>query len=75
MFIVNSKSPGIEIKRMDMMGMWIISLCEVFFDNVRVPKKNALGKVDEGWQTMSGTIAMERTDAAASSLGVAEAAF
>jgi alkylation response protein AidB-like acyl-CoA dehydrogenase len=75
MFIVNSKSPGIEIRRMDMMGMWIISLCEVFFDNVRVPKENVLGKVDESWQTMSGTIAMERTDAAASSLGVAEAAF
>ena len=75
MIIVNSKSPGIEMKRMDMMGMWLISLCEVFFDNVRVPKENVLGKVDEGWNTMSGTIAMERTDAAASSLGVAEVAF
>jgi hypothetical protein len=75
MLIVDSKSPGIEIKRMDMMGMWLISLCEVFFDNVRVPKENVLGKVHEGWQTMSGTIAMERTDAAASSLGVAEVAF
>jgi len=75
MIIVDSKIPGIEMKRMDMMGMWLISLCEVFFDNVRVPKENVLGKVDEGWQTMSGTIAMERTDAAASSLGVAEVAF
>jgi hypothetical protein len=34
--------------------------CEVFFDNVRVPAKNLVGKVNEGWTVAKSVLGHER---------------
>lgn len=47
LFIVDSKTPGISCEVIPTTAA--DKLCEVRFNNVTVPKKNILGKIDEGW--------------------------
>ena len=47
LFIVDSKTPGISCEVIPTIAA--DKLCEVRFNNVTVPKKNILGKIDEGW--------------------------
>lgn len=46
-FIVDAKSPGIQCEVIPTMAA--DKQCEVRFENVAVPKKNILGKLNEGW--------------------------
>ena len=45
--IIDSKTPGISCEVIPTTAA--DKLCEVRFNNVTVPKKNIIGKVDEGW--------------------------
>ncbi len=47
-FIVDARSPGISHTVLKTMAG--DKLCEVVFDQVRVPKKNILGQPDQGWE-------------------------
>ena len=47
LFIVESTTPGISREVMPTTAQ--DKLCEVRFENVSVPRKNMLGKIDEGW--------------------------
>jgi alkylation response protein AidB-like acyl-CoA dehydrogenase len=47
LFIVDCKTPGISYEVMPTTAA--DKLCEVRFKDVAVPKKNMLGKLDEGW--------------------------
>ncbi|MDH4068494.1 MAG: acyl-CoA/acyl-ACP dehydrogenase, partial [Dehalococcoidia bacterium] len=47
LFLVDSKAPGISCEVMPTTAA--DKLCEVAFKDVAVPKKNILGKLDEGW--------------------------
>ena len=60
LFLVDAKSPGIKCEVIPTISA--DRLCEVRFDNVTVPKKNMLGKLDAGWplvemMTRKGSIA------------------
>ncbi|HBA33933.1 MAG TPA: acyl-CoA dehydrogenase, partial [Gammaproteobacteria bacterium] len=46
--LADMKSPGITIKKIkNLTGN--SEFCEVFFDNVKVPKENIVGKINQGW--------------------------
>jgi alkylation response protein AidB-like acyl-CoA dehydrogenase len=47
LFLVDAKSPGIHSEVIPTIGA--DKLCEVRFENVTVPKKNMIGKLDAGW--------------------------
>jgi alkylation response protein AidB-like acyl-CoA dehydrogenase len=47
LFLVDAKTPGIHCEVIPTIAA--DKLCEVRFDNVAVPKKNMLGKLDSGW--------------------------
>lgn len=47
LFLVDAKSPGISYTLLKTIAS--DKQCEVVFNNVRVPKDNLLGKLDEGW--------------------------
>ena len=58
-FIVNAKSPGVEIRPVrDIAGT--DEFGEVFFTDVRVPASAVLGPVNEGWSVAVMTLAIER---------------
>ena len=57
--LVDMKSPGITVRPFrNMLGAYILN--DVFFDDVRVPKQNLLGKKDGGWYITVTTLDLER---------------
>ncbi len=75
LFIVDSKSPGITIRKLDKLGMKACPTCEVFYDNVTVPKENIIGEIDNGWAHLTDTLNNERITVAAFCLGYAQGAL
>jgi alkylation response protein AidB-like acyl-CoA dehydrogenase len=59
-FIVDMKSPGISVRPLTNMAE-MHSFNEVFFDNVRVPKKGLLGEPNRGWYVATTTLDFERS--------------
>jgi alkylation response protein AidB-like acyl-CoA dehydrogenase len=58
-FLVDMKTPGITVSPItNMVGA--NGFCEVYFDNVRVPKENMLGGMNQGWMIMMTTLSFER---------------
>ena len=57
--LVDMKSPGIEVRPLKEMtgGM---DFNEVFFDDVRIPAENIVGKRGEGWAVSRATLVHER---------------
>ncbi len=58
--LVDMRSPGVSINPIiQMTGK--ADYYEVYFDNVRVPKSNRVGKENEGWHVALTTLAFERS--------------
>lgn len=58
MMIVDLKSPGIDIRPMYTMAGWQTN--EVFYDNVKVPKKNLVGDMNHGFLYLMTALDFER---------------
>ncbi|RMG45788.1 MAG: acyl-CoA dehydrogenase [Acidobacteria bacterium] len=74
-FLVDSKSPGISMRKLEKIGIRATPSYEVFYDNVRVPKENLIGERDKGMYQMFPMLNNERILTAALCLGEAQAAF
>jgi len=74
-FVVDLKTPGITINKLKKLGIKALGTCELFFDNVKVPKENLLGEKDRGWYHILDTLNNERIVIAALCLGGAQAAM
>ena len=60
--LVDMKSPGISIRPLrEMTGESKFN--EVFYDNVRVPKENLVGELNEGWRVSIATLMYQRLSA------------
>jgi len=58
-FLVDLKTPGITLRPIrNIEGHE--EFCETFFDNVRVPKENLVGKLNEGWTVAKALLGFER---------------
>jgi alkylation response protein AidB-like acyl-CoA dehydrogenase len=57
--LVDMKTPGITVRPLRQIT-GEAEFNETFFDNVRVPKENLVGKVNEGWSVAITTLAYER---------------
>ncbi len=74
--IVEKDTPGFRRVPMHNKMMWRASdTAELFFDDVRVPKENLLGKVGEGSHIMLNTLDGGRLSIGAMGLGLAQGAF
>ena len=74
--IVESDTPGFRRVAMHNKMMWRASdTSELYFDDVRVPKENLLGKVGEGSHIMLHTLDGGRLSIGAMGLGLAQGAF
>lgn len=61
--LVNMATPGITTRPIEQMT-GDREFNEVFFDDVRVPQRNLLGSVNEGWSIVAHTLGSERGAAA-----------
>ena len=62
-------------RRLKKMGMSASDTTELFFDNLRVPRANLLGREGGGFALMMSELPRERYNIAARALGAAHAAF
>lgn len=75
-FVVPLDSPGVTIgDNIRRMGIRGASNCEVFYDNVRVPASNLLGKEGDGFKCAMMALDAGRIGVAAQALGIAQGAF
>ncbi len=72
-FIVDARNPGITITKIPKLGNHACAACEVFFDDVRVPKENLLGTLNNGWYELLSTLNPERISVAANAVGISMA--
>jgi alkylation response protein AidB-like acyl-CoA dehydrogenase len=57
--LADMKTPGITVKRIvNISGE--SEFCEVFFDNVRVPRENLVGEINRGWMMAKSLLGSER---------------
>ena len=73
--LVPADSPGIDIRIIPKVSTHCCGSCEVFYDNVRVPKTNLLGTLNNGWYDVLSTLNPERIGVAMISVGLAEKVF
>lgn len=57
--LVDMKAPGITLRTIRNIAGHE-EFCQVFFDNVRTPKENLVGKLNEGWTIAKGLLTFER---------------
>jgi butyryl-CoA dehydrogenase len=75
-FLVEMKSPGIQIMKLeDKLGIKGSSTAQFSFDKVIVPKENILGEFEKGFQIGLATLDGGRIGIASQALGIAEGAF
>lgn len=74
--VIEKGTPGIELgKKEDKMGHRCSDTRAITFNNVRVPKKNILGGLNQGWKIAMKTLDHSRPMVAASAVGGAQCAF
>jgi alkylation response protein AidB-like acyl-CoA dehydrogenase len=74
-FLVDTKLPGIDIRKIDTLGQRAIKTTEVFYSDVRVPASAVLGQIDRGWEAVDAYLWYERLCLSAARTGAATAAF
>lgn len=57
--ICDMKTPGITVRPIQLMD-GSAELCEVFYDDVRIPLSNVVGKINDGWSVAMSTLSFER---------------
>jgi acyl-CoA dehydrogenase len=74
--VVEKGTPGIELgKKEDKMGHRCSDTRAVTFNNVRVPKSNVIGGMNQGWKIAMKTLDHSRPMVAASAVGGAQCAY
>ena len=73
LFLVDNNAPGIELRKLDMLGRRCCGTYEVYFKDVEVPVDRIVGGENKGWDCMLSGLQLERAMAAVSSCGGAQA--
>ena len=74
-FLVETRLPGIETRRIETLGQRAIGTTQVFYADVKVPVSSVLGEVDKGWEAVDAYLWYERLCLSAARTGAAAAAF
>lgn len=72
-FLVDVKSPGVKVVPLKTLGR--DKLCEVVFDNVTVPSKDLVGKLNGGWPVIKSILRKAAVAKCAEMVGGAQASL
>ena len=75
LLLIDNDTPGVQLRKLDMLGRRCTGTYEVFFNDVRVPADRIVGGEGKGWDCVLSGLQMERVCSAAGSCGGAQAAF
>ena len=73
--MIDTKLPGIEVRKIATLGQHAIGTTEVTFTDVRVPRTALLGQLDHGWAVCEDTLRYERLCLSAVRIGAERRAF
>jgi alkylation response protein AidB-like acyl-CoA dehydrogenase len=71
MFLLDPKTPGVEIRRLKKLGLKPMDLNEIFLSDVRIPGDAMIGAVNQGWRNVLKTLDYERCCLSAVNVGAA----
>jgi alkylation response protein AidB-like acyl-CoA dehydrogenase len=75
-FIIEAENPGLSIAPLEKKMGWKASdTRQIFFEDLRIPKENLLGKPADGFKTFLKTLTGGRISVGALSVGTAEGAY
>jgi alkylation response protein AidB-like acyl-CoA dehydrogenase len=75
LLLIDNDTPGVQLRKLDMLGRRCTGTYEVFFNDVRVPADRIVGGEGKGWDCVLAGLQIERVCSAAGSVGGASAAF
>lgn len=73
MFLLDTRTPGVEIRKLKKLGLKPMDLNEIFLTDVRLPKDALIGTVNAGWTNVLKTLDYERCCLSAVNVGAAQA--
>jgi alkylation response protein AidB-like acyl-CoA dehydrogenase len=73
LFLVDNTTPGVELRKLDMLGRRCVGTYEIFFKDVRVPADRLVGGENKGWDCILSGLQVERITSAAGNVGAAQA--
>lgn len=71
-FLIDTKSPGLQIKPLKQLGRGATHTNEIVFEDVRVPGENLMGELNKGWGNLNKGLEMERLAVAIMYSGTAQ---
>ncbi len=69
LFLVDNDTPGITLRKLDMLGRRGVGTYEIFFDDVEVPAERLVGGENGGWDCLVSGLQYERLIVAAGYCG------
>jgi alkylation response protein AidB-like acyl-CoA dehydrogenase len=75
LFLVDNDTPGLQIRKLDMLGRRCVGTYELVFNDVRVPRDRLVGGENRGWDCVLSGLQVERVCSAAGNCGAAQAAL
>lgn len=72
MFLLDPKTPGVEIRKLKKLGLKPMDLNEIFLTDVRIPAENVIGEVNSGWSNVLKTLDYERCCLSGVNVGAAQ---
>jgi acyl-CoA dehydrogenase len=69
------QQPGVQVRRLELMGQRAACTCEVFLDDARAPADAVVGETGRGWHALLRTLDEERILCAAMYVGITAAAL
>lgn len=73
LFLIDNDAPGVELKKLDMLGRTATGTYEIRFDDVRVSEDRIVGGVNGGWDCILSGLQVERIVSAAGNCGASRA--
>ena len=75
MFLLDPKTPGVELRKIQKLGLKPMDINEIFLTDVRVPRADTIGEVNRGWLNVLKSFDRERCLLSAVNVGASQACF
>jgi alkylation response protein AidB-like acyl-CoA dehydrogenase len=75
LFLVENDAPGVELRKLDMLGRRSVGTYEIFFNDVETSDAQLVGQVNRGFHCLLSGLQIERITTAAGYCGAAQAAL
>ena len=73
LFLVDNDTPGLTLRKLDMLGRRATGTFQLIFDDVRVPADRLVGGENKGWDCVLAGLQVERAASSAGNVGAAQA--